>query len=67
MSILNAIYLPGGAGLIDDAITQVNTFRVILDRYFGARLGRLPARNYYSPYLAPYAFTVVKAELSGGR
>jgi hypothetical protein len=66
MSILYAIYLPdGGRDRVDDSITPVNTFRVILDGYFGSKLGRLPDRNYYSPYLTPYRFTEVTAELAG--
>jgi hypothetical protein len=68
MSILYAVYLPdGGLGRPDDAITPVNTYRVILDRFFGAKLGRLPDRNFYSPYLRPYAFTEVTGELAGDR
>ena len=66
MSILYAAYLPdGGRDGLDDAITPVNTFRVILDRYFGSKLGRLPDRNYYSPYSTPYRFSDVTDELAG--
>ncbi len=66
MSILNAIDLPeGGRELLDDAISPVNTCRIILDRYFGARLGRIADRNYDSAYGRPYEFTEVSAELAG--
>ena len=64
MSILNAIYLPaGGREALHDAITPVNTFRVVLDHTFGASLGLLEDRNYHSSYLAPYVFTDVTAEV----
>jgi len=66
MSILNAIDLPeGGRELLDDAISPVNTFRIILDRYFDARLGRIADRNDDSAYGRPYEFTEVTAELAG--
>jgi len=64
MGILNAIYLPGGKPeALHDAITPVNTFRVVLDHAFGSRLGPLEDRNYHSSYLKPYVFTDVTAEL----
>ena len=64
MSILNAIYLPGqGREALHDAITPVNTFRVVLDHTFGANLGLLEDRNYHSSYLTPYIFTDVTAQL----
>ncbi|HEY1332121.1 MAG TPA: sulfatase-like hydrolase/transferase [Actinomycetota bacterium] len=45
--ILNAYYLPGleRTGLYP-TVTPVNTFRVILDSYFGAQLPLLPDREY---------------------
>ena len=64
LSILNAYYLPdeGSADLYDD-ITPVNTFRVILDRYFGTDYGLLPDKSYFSTWSRPYAFIDVTEEL----
>lgn len=63
--ILNAIYLPPGvdAGLYD-TMTPVNTFRLILDRYFHTNLGRIEDRCYFSEYAAPYAFLDVSPQLT---
>jgi len=45
--ILNAYYLPGvPADAVWPTITPVNTFRLILDRYFHANLAPLPDREY---------------------
>ena len=63
MSILNAYYLPGGADDLYDSVTPVNTFRVILNRYFGTRYRLLPDRNYYSAIEAPYKFIDVTDEI----
>jgi hypothetical protein len=52
--ILNAIRLPGvdaeAAGL-HPAMTQVNTFRIVFNEYFGGRLPLLPERTYSHPDL----------------
>jgi hypothetical protein len=52
--ILNAVYLPGvdaeAAGFHRGA-TQVNTFRIIFNEYFGADLPLLPERIYAHPDL----------------
>jgi len=54
MSILNAYRLPGLAGSpVYDTITPVNTFRVILNGYFGADYPLLPDVSYYAPWDAP--------------
>lgn len=57
MSILNAFYFPGRryAGL-HDAISPVNTFRVVLNTFFGASLPLLPDRSFYSTWKDPYRF-----------
>ena len=54
LSILNAYYFPDDdyAGL-DLAISPVNSFRVVLDRYFGESLPRLPDRSYFSSWDRP--------------
>jgi hypothetical protein len=45
--ILNAYYLPGkGDGSVTQDATPVNTFRVVLNLYFGADLEVLPQRNF---------------------
>ena len=61
LGILNAWLIPGldAASVIDEAITPVNTFRVVFDHLFRAGLGRLPDRSFYSPYDAPYRLTEV--------
>jgi hypothetical protein len=57
MSVLNAYYLPG----VDDpglypAITPVNTFRVVLNAYFGAKIPLLEDRSFASTDARPYRF-----------
>src|SRR5262249_9273928 len=51
MSILNAYHFPGlrYEGLYD-AISPVNSFRVVLNTFFGARLPLLPDRSYFSTW-----------------
>jgi hypothetical protein len=50
--ILNAYYLPeGGKNLLYPAITPVNSFRVVLNAYFGANLQMLPNRTYFTSHL----------------
>lgn len=45
---LNAYYLPaGGAAGLYPSITPVNSFRLILDYYFGTRMGILEDRSYF--------------------
>lgn len=60
--ILNAYYLPnGGSKMIYDTITPVNTFRVILNYYFGKQYQLLEDVSRYSTAAAPYDFKVVPA------
>ena len=50
--ILNAYYLPeGGKNLLYPAITPVNSFRVVLNAYFGINLQMLPNRTYFTSHL----------------
>ncbi len=56
MSNLNAYYLPGHEDLLYPSITPVNTFRVVLDAYFGQDLPLLPDISRYSTYQAPYDY-----------
>ena len=70
MSILNAYRLPGGgAELLYDYITPVNTFRVIFNHYFGTTLEMLPDESYNAPFLRPYDFENVteRVKQSTGR
>lgn len=60
LSILNAYYLPGAdTSRLHDAITPVNSFRLILNAYFGANLELLEDKSYFSTWNHPYAFTDV--------
>jgi hypothetical protein len=66
-SILNAYYLPyGGDRIIYNGITPVNSFREILNYYFGADFKRLPDRSYFSPYSGPYNLYEITGMLKGG-
>ncbi len=57
MRILNAYYLPeGGEEMLYKAISPVNSFRVVFNRYFGGRYSILPDESYLSTYDAPYDF-----------
>jgi hypothetical protein len=47
--VLNAIFLPGAnRDSLHPSITPVNTFRVILNEYFNARLDLLEDHTYFS-------------------
>ena len=64
--ILNAFYLPGdGRDLVYSEITPVNTFRVVLAAYFGARLEALPDRNFWSTYFEPFVYREHTSEIQG--
>ncbi len=57
MGIMNAYFFPNRdyRGLYQN-ITPVNSFRVVLNTLFGARLEILPDRNNYSTWSEPYQF-----------
>jgi hypothetical protein len=58
---LNAYHLPGaGADKIYPTITPVNTFRVILDTYFGGHYGLIEDKQLYSPPGPIYQFRLVQ-------
>ena len=49
--ILNAYYLPGeGKNLLYPSISPVNSFRVVLNAYFGADLPLLPDETFFSSH-----------------
>jgi len=61
MANLNAYYFPNdGAKVLYPTISPVNTFRLVLNTYFGQNLPLLPDVSYYSPYEHMYRFTEVK-------
>jgi len=59
MTILNAYYLPGAENKLYPTITPVNTFRVILDTYFGQTYPLLPDVSRYSPIDAQYTYEII--------
>lgn len=67
MSILNAYYFPGqDYGDLYESITPVNTFRVILNKYFDADYELLEDKNWFSSQDLPYAFTDVTDQVQAG-
>jgi len=71
MSILNAYYLPdSGDAQLYEEITPVNTFRVVLNSYFGTDLELLGDESYFSTWSHPYVFINVTDDVAaevGGR
>jgi hypothetical protein len=67
MSILSAYYFPGGRyeGLYD-SISPVNSFRVVLNTFFGANLPLLPDQSYFSTWSDPYEFIDVTDKVRAG-
>lgn len=59
MTILNAYYLPGQADQLYPSISPVNSFRVVLNSYFGTNFPLLEDVSYYSSTSGNYDFTVV--------
>jgi hypothetical protein len=61
LAILNALYLPGeNAPQVPSNATPVNTFRIILNGYFGTTLPLLEDRSYFSTWLSPYVYVAEK-------
>jgi len=64
LSILNAYYLPGkGSTKLYAGITPANTFRIILNQYFGTNYELLDDESYFSTYSRPYVFMNVTDEI----
>ena len=60
MSILNAYYLPGdGVSLLYPEISPVNSFRVVLNQYFGESFELLDDENHFSTWDRPFEFVDV--------
>ena len=66
MRILNAYYLPqGGEAELYPGISPVNSFRLILNHYFGTSYPLLEDTAYHSGYETPYDYTLVKNSRPG--
>ena len=59
MKNLNAYYFPDNSEGLYPRITPVNTFRVILNKYFGQNYPMLEDRSLYSAYDIPYNYEEV--------
>ena len=57
--ILNAYYMPGHTAQLYPDISPVNSFRVVLDAYFGAQIPLVKDVSYYSPIPHIYDFSTV--------
>lgn len=64
-SILNAYYMPGHTAQLYPGISPVNSFRVILNAYFGAKMPLLNDQSYFSPIPYIYNFTLVSNSCTG--
>lgn len=56
VSILNALLIPNGNGMLYPSITPVNTFRVVENSILEKKLDLLPDKNFFSLYSAPFVF-----------
>ncbi len=68
MTVLNAYYFPGRR--YDDlyqGISPVNSFRVVLNTFFGTSLDLLPDKSYFSTWAEPYNFVDVTAKVQAGQ
>ncbi len=59
LTILNAYYLPGHSDKLYPTISPVNSFRVVLNEFFGADLPLLDDVNYNSPHEEPFNYELV--------
>jgi hypothetical protein len=58
-TILNAYYMPGHTAQLYPGISPVNSFRVVLNAYFNAKLPLLNDQSYFSPIPYIYNFSPV--------
>lgn len=64
LSILNAYFFPDhNYAALYPTITPVNSFRVVLNQFFGTKYQMLPDRSYFSTLAFPYQFTDVTNRL----
>jgi hypothetical protein len=59
MKNLNVYYFPDNDDGLYPTITPVNTFRLILDKYFGQNYPMLEDRAFFSEYDIPYNYVEV--------
>ena len=65
LAIFSAFLVPDDQrGLFYDSMTPVNTFRVLLNAYFGTDFQLLDDRSYYAAWQYPYAFVQVWPDVS---
>jgi len=64
-TILNAYFMPDQTDQLYPGISPVNSFRVILNSYFGANLPLLKDQSYYSPIPYIYDFSPVPNSCTG--
>jgi hypothetical protein len=58
--ILNAYYFPGqNYGSLYPSISPINSFRMVLDEYFGQEFELLPDKHYFSGWGTPFDFIEV--------
>lgn len=63
-AILNVYFFPRqGDKLLYPSITPINSFRIILNRYFGTNLEILPDFNYFTINSRPYRFIDITDQL----
>ena len=55
-SIFNAYYFPKPVDVLYKEITPVNTFRIILNCFFGMKYQLLEEKCYYTTWERPYDF-----------
>jgi hypothetical protein len=59
MPILNAYYFPNGTDGLYETISPVNTFRVVLNKYFGQQYELLDDVAFFSEYDVPYDYVII--------
>jgi hypothetical protein len=65
LGILNVYYFPDqDYTALYPAISPVNTFRVVLNQYFGADYPLLPDRHFFALMRQPYRFLDVTGQLN---
>ncbi|MBR9859231.1 hypothetical protein GYB22_00470 [bacterium] len=65
MPILNAYYFPDGDySMLNDSISPVNSYRVIMNKYFKMDLPLLKDQSFYSSWNYPYKFYNVTDSLN---
>ena len=60
MRILNAYYLPEQPSVLYETISPVNSFRVVLNTYFGQSLPLLEDKSFFSGYNNPQNFEIIE-------